>query len=99
MQWLPNLKILVRDSSKFSKDSCEQLEIDPKSHDLELKSWNRRVQNNNNEDFIEALTSRPYSTQDHHNKINRWKENLTKENLEEIMPMVLQTAAQFGYVL
>jgi hypothetical protein len=90
---------LVRDSSKFSKDICEQLEIDPESHGLELKSWNRRVQNNNNEDFIEALTSRTYSTQDHHNKINRWKENLTKENLDEIVPMVRQTAAQFGYVL
>ena len=62
---------LVRDSSKFSMDICVQLEIDPELHDLELKSWNRKVQNNNNEDFIEALTSRPYSTQDHHKKINR----------------------------
>lgn len=62
---------LVRDSSKFSMDICVQLEIDPKLHDLELKSWNRKVQNNNNEDFIEALTSRPYSTQDHRKKINR----------------------------
>ena len=90
---------LVRDSSKFSKDICEQLEIDPESHGLELKSWNRRVQNNNNEDFIEALTSRPYSTQDHHNKINRWKENLAKANLDIIVPMIRQTAAQFGYML
>ena len=78
---------------------CVQLEIDPELHDLELKSWNRRVQNNNNEGVIEALTSRPYATQDHRNKINCWKENLTKENLEEIVPMVRQTAAQFGYVL
>ena len=87
------------DSSKFSREICVQLEIDPELHNLELKSWNRRVQNNNNEDFIEALTSRPYANQDHSNRINRWKENLTKENLEEIVPMIHQTAAQFGYVL
>ena len=87
------------DSSKFSREICVQLEIDPELHNLELKSWNRRVQNNNNEDFIEALTSRPYSTQDHRKKINRQKENSTKENIDEIVPMVRQTAAQFGYVL
>jgi|TARA_B110000902_G_scaffold102294_1_gene120973 hypothetical protein len=68
---VPKFEDLVRDSSKFSMDICVQLEIDPELHDLELKSWNRKVQNNNNEDFIEALTSRPYSTQDHHKKINR----------------------------
>ena len=87
------------DSSKFSREICVQLEIDPELHNLELKSWNRRVQNINNEDFIEALTSRPYANQDHSNKINRWKENLTKEHLEEIVHMVCQTAAQFEYVL
>ena len=87
------------DSSKFSREIYVQLEIDPELHNLELKSWNRRVQNNNNEDFIEALTSRPYANQDHSNKINRWKENLTKEHLEEIVHMVCQTAAQFEYVL
>ena len=92
-------KNLVKYSSKFSREIYVQLEIDPELHDLELKSWNRRVQNNNNEDFIEALTSRPYTNQDHSNKINRWKENLTKENLEEIVHMVCQTAAQFEYVL
>ena len=86
------------DSSKFSREICVQLEIDPELHNLGLKSWNRRVQNNNNEDFIEALTSRPYVNQDHSNKINRWKENLTKEHLE-IVHMVCQTAAQFEYVL
>ena len=90
---------LISDPSQFSKDICEQVGIDPKVNESTLSSWNQRVQNNNNKHFIEALTSRPYSTQDHLSKIDRWKESLTHTDLDEIVPMVRQTAAQFGYLL
>jgi hypothetical protein len=50
-----------------------------------------------NEHFIEAKTSRNYSRPDHQTRIDRWKEKLSRRDIEKVLPMVRNTGRQFGY--
>jgi hypothetical protein len=64
-----------------------------------VNDWIGRVHNEDNDQFIEAETSRSYSTNDHQVKVGRWRENLTDHEIEEVLPLVRQTALSFGYRL
>ena len=61
--------------------------------------WSARVQNRNNDAFVEAKTSREYSRNDHIVKVGRWRENLDDEELSLIRPVVAETADLLGYEL
>ena len=65
----------------------------------EIQQWVSRVQNTNNRQFIEAKTSQPYSTKDHTVRVERWKENLTKNEIESVVPIIMETARKFDYEL
>lgn len=67
--------------------------------DMALAEWANRVQNTNNEHFDEAQTSRNYSRADHQTRIDRWKENLSMEDIKRVIPILQKTAKQFGYAL
>ncbi len=69
------------------------------SHERELAQWAKRVQNTNNEHFVEAETSRNYSRPDHTVKVERWKENLTWDEVKSVLPFVREAAPTFGYSL
>jgi hypothetical protein len=71
--------------------------LDPVAYESELARWARRVQNTNNEDFVEAETSKSYSRPDHQVRIGRWKENLSTAEIKSVMPIIESTARQFGY--
>jgi len=64
-----------------------------------LQNWASRVQDRNNDKFIEARTSREYSRPDHIKKVGRWRENLNKEQVAMAIPIVEETAKLFGYDL
>ena len=83
----------------YTKDICRLSNIDTKIEAQNIQNWCNRVQNTNNAQFVEAMTSRPYSTNDHKVKVGRWRENLTEEEVEQVWPMVKQTATIFGYTI
>lgn len=65
----------------------------------ELAAWADRVQDTNNERFVEAITSRRHSRPDHDRRIDRWRDNLSDEEVAAVVPLVAEGAAQFGYDL
>lgn len=83
----------------FAKKVSVDVGFDNDCVEAELLSWSGRVQNTNNEKFIEAKTSRAYSTNDHRTRINRWRENLSDIDLQQIIPIVKEASMRFGYAL
>lgn len=90
---------MIHHPRRFAESVCQLIGIDTKLYENEISAWAKRVQNTNNKDFIEAKTSRPYSTNDHQVRVGRWKENMTIAEKELITPLIKKTAAAFGYVL
>jgi len=73
--------------------------IDPTTVAAELTAWSQRVQDTNNEHFVEAVTSRRHSRPDHSRRVGRWRENLTAEEVAAVLPIVAPAASRFGYDL
>jgi len=90
---------MLADPLTFALQICEETGVDIKSADTEIKAWANRVQNKNNDKFVEAVTSQAYSTKDHSVRVNRWKENLSEEDVELCRPFIQELAAQFSYPL
>lgn len=88
---------MIADPGQFSAAICGELGIDPGVNAAHLARWSRRVQNSNNNDFIEAQTSRGYSRPDHLVRIDRWRENLTSDEVAAIWDIVGETALAMGY--
>ena len=83
----------------FANRICKLVGIDTKLEAENITNWCNRVQNSNNAKFVEAMTSKPYSTKDHRVKVGRWRENLTTEEITQVWPMVEETANRFGYAI
>lgn len=64
-----------------------------------VKTWSQRVQDEDNEKFLEADCSRPYSRNDHKYKVGRWRENLSSEEVAMVVPIVTEGAKLFDYEL
>jgi hypothetical protein len=90
---------MIGDPLGFAQDICGQVGLDPAACEAALHTWARRVQDENNDDFEEAECSKPYSRPDHKTKVGRWRENLSPAEVAELVPVVAETAARFGYVL
>jgi len=88
---------MIADPEAFARGVATGLGIDPDAIAGTLASWARRVQDTNNERFVEAETSRGYSRPDHRHRVGRWRENLTEEDVARAWPIVEDAAAQFGY--
>jgi len=88
---------LILDTEKFAQDVCQLINIDPDRVEKAINNWCNRVQNTNNKKFVEAMTSRAYSTNDHTVKVGRWKENMTEEERAVVLPIIQETAKKFGY--
>jgi hypothetical protein len=58
---------LVRSPLEFAEDVCVKVGLSPSDHIRTLKVWADRVQNTNNKQFVEALTSRTHSLEDEAN--------------------------------
>ena len=89
----------ILDTQNFAHQICDVIGIDREVELKNITDWCNRVQNTNNQHFVEAMTSRAYSTKDHQVRVGRWKENLTSEEFEMVLPIVKNTAKQFGYFL
>lgn len=90
---------MIRNPRVFANGIGEEVGLKAPENNDELSQWAQRVQDTNNEHFVEAKTSRNYSRPDHTKRVSRWTENLTPGEVEALTPIVLQTARQFGYDL
>jgi Sulfotransferase family len=88
---------MIGDPASFAAGICRSLGLDPAAFAETLAGWSERVQDSNNEKFVEAQTSRGYSRPDHSRRVGRWQENLTTEDVDLAWPVVAAAAAQFGY--
>jgi hypothetical protein len=88
---------LILEPLNFAKKICSYAGIDSELNKTSLELWAKRVQNSNNNDFVEAYTSRAYSTDDHRVRVNRWKENMKKEEVEQVVPIIKEAAGNFNY--
>ncbi len=89
----------VLKTETFANRICQLVDVDAKRESENIAAWCNRVQNTNNTKFVEAMTSRPYSTKDHKVKVGRWRENLTIAEIEQVWLIVRGTAKQFGYTI
>ena len=96
---LSRFEHLIDHPLDFARQIAQQVEVDFTKYQGELAAWAGRVQNTNNENFVEAQTSRPYSTTDHTVRVGRWRENLSEEEVGAIFPMIAEPMERFGYSL
>ena len=90
---------MLSDPYGFARSIAEDVGLDVAVHEQELSDWARRVQNTNNEDFVEAETSKPYSREDHSVRVERWRENLTQAEVDTVLPIIREASKTFGYSL
>ena len=90
---------MIADPQVFAERVCEQTGLNKVRYHDEIETWAQRVQNTNNKDFVEAETSREYSTNDHQSRVGRWKENMTEEEVQQVLPIIADTAKKMDYAL
>ncbi len=90
---------MIRDPRTTADAMVRSIGIDPTSVAAELAVWSQRVQDSNNEHFVEAVTSRRHSRPDHSRRVGRWRENLSAEEVAAVLPIVAPAASRFGYDL
>lgn len=94
---LSRFEDMIADPLGFAIRIANEVGVDIDHHQMELQQWAQRVQNTNNKNFVEAKTSRPYSTTDHRVKVGRWKENLTAEEVAQVEPIIRPAMERMGY--
>ena len=90
---------MITDPTAFATSLCQTACLPKEQSATAIVEWSRRVQNSNNESFVEAKTSRNYSRPDHSVRVGRWRENLSPIEAAKIWPLVSGTAEKFGYHL
>ena len=90
---------MVQQPEAAARKICAVTGIDFERHAAALQPWIDRVQDGFNDRFVEAETSRPYSRPDHRRKVGRWQENLTREEVQLLLPLIEEGAANFAYDL
>jgi hypothetical protein len=94
-----DFEAMIQSPRQFANAICREVRLDIGAHESALAEWSNRIQNTNNEKFVEAKTSRHYSRADHHTRVDRWKENLNREDIRSVTSILQKTAKQFGYSL
>jgi hypothetical protein len=90
---------MIREPLAFALKICEQIGVDHRVSLSALAAWADRVQDTNNDKFIEAGTSRNLSRPDHKYRVGRWRENLNVQDVKRAMPIIRGVAENFGYQL
>ncbi|MGB3410071.1 MAG: hypothetical protein WBA45_02640 [Microthrixaceae bacterium] len=88
---------MIRDPFACAERSMQIVGIDPADVSDELHTWAERVQDTNNDKFVEAIASRRHSRPDHDRRIDRWHDDLTADDVSALAPLVSAAASRFGY--
>ena len=90
---------MLRSPRSFATDVCDRIGIPPEERGDGVDTWADRVQDTNNERFVEAETSRSFSRRDHQVRVGRWQENLDSAEVQTVATIVAKANAAFGYSL
>lgn len=90
---------MLQNPMEFSINICRKIGVSHMDCLSAIETWADRVQDTNNEKFVEAITSRNLSRNNHKHRVGRWRENLSKEEVEKVFPIVNKAAQNFGYEL
>lgn len=90
---------MIKEPLRMALEKTIQAGVENARSIPEIEHWALRVQDKNNQKFQEADCSKPYSRNDHIRKVGRWKENLTEQQISQILPIVRKGAEIFGYNL
>ena len=90
---------MIADPLAFAKGVCAEVGADAAAEAAHLERWSARVQDTNNAAFIEARTSRGYSRPDHERRVGRWRDSLTRQDAQNLWPILAEGARPFGYGL
>ncbi len=88
---------MIRTPRSFAESAVRSVGLEPDAVTDELDAWAHRVRNTNDEQFVEAMTSRRHSRPDHDRRVDRWRDDLTPEQVEAVARIVGPTARRFGY--
>src|SRR5690606_32909438 len=66
---------MIRDPRTCAQRAVRAVGIDPSTVTAEIARWADRVQDTNNEKFVEAVTSRRHSRPDHERRVGRWRDD------------------------
>ena len=90
---------MILDPLATARKLCQLANINFEKNQSAIMEWVNRIQNENNEKFVEAECSKPYSRKDHSKKVGRWQENLAEADVAAILPYIGQGAKNFDYQL
>ena len=90
---------MIQSPLKFAQEVCNVSGLDIEQHARELGIWAARVQDTNNDKFVEATTSKNYSRPDHTVRVGRWTENLTHNEIDDAVKLVSSANRHFSYQL
>ncbi|MGI9327936.1 MAG: sulfotransferase domain-containing protein [Pseudomonadales bacterium] len=90
---------MIHAPAEFAERVCAELALAEAVDAAALSGWARRVQNSDNAQFIEAQTSRNHSRADHSIRVGRWRENLSKAEVRQVLPIIASASSSFGYDL
>lgn len=88
---------MISDPRACGLRAAESLGMAPSELGDEFERWVDRVQDTDNERFVEAETSRRHSRPDHSRRVGRWRENLSAEEVDAVWRIVADAARRFGY--
>lgn len=90
---------MIRRPREVADRAVRAVGVRPAAVERELRTWSERVQDTDNESFVEAVTSRRHSRPDHVHRVGRWRENLSADEVAAVVPLVAPAADRFGYEL
>ncbi|ARQ00962.1 hypothetical protein CAK95_19090 [Pseudorhodoplanes sinuspersici] len=90
---------LVCDPHYFARQVCDKAGIDMIDHAEGIEAWAARVGNAKSPDSYEAKRQTHWSRQDHTTRVERWRENMSPEDVEMVRPVVETAARLHGYDL
>ena len=90
---------MIQSPANFAENVCANIGVDAQDYHETLSNWVRRVRDTNDDQFVEALTSRDYSMPDHKVRVDRWRENLSSADVKIASRIVSDAAKKFGYSL
>lgn len=97
MATLVRFEDMIEEPVRFAETALEAAGSGLADHQSSLNQWDDRVQNTNNERFVEAQTSRNHSRADHSVRVGRWRENLSAQDVKTAISIVSDTNERFRY--
>ena len=88
---------MIREPYGFASEICAALHLSLEQHEVFLRKWAARVQDTNNRQFVEAVTSQSLSRPDHSVRVGRWKENLSVDDVRAAVGIIGDVGQTFGY--